>query len=94
VAPPTARPASAPTSRVGALSAEIAAEIESRIGDAISAVLFRSRKAASAAEILSAVAEVLSPTPAIVGDAELGSASQQEQQQQELPPEAAVGPGL
>ena len=83
VAPPTARPASAPTSRVGALSAEIAAEIESRIGDAISAVLFRSRKAASAAEILSAVAEVLSPTPATAGDAELGSASQQQQQQQQ-----------
>ena len=72
-APPTARAASA--GRVGALSAEVAAEIEGRIGDAISAVLFRSRKAASAAEILSAVATIiLAPAPAAVGDTELGSA--------------------
>ena len=84
-APPTARAASA--GRVGALSAEVAAEIEGRIGDAISAVLFRSRKAASAAEILSAVATIIqSPAPAAVGDTELGSAPPPPQQQQQPPP--------
>ena len=89
-APPTARAASA--GRVGALSAEVAAEIEGRIGDAISAVLFRSRKAASAAEILSAVATIIqSPAPAVVGDTELGSAPPPPlppppQQQQPPPP--------
>ena len=90
-APPTARAARAPSSRVGALSEELVAEIEGRIGDAISAVLFRSRKAASAAEILSAVATIiLSPPPAAVGDTELGSAPPPQQQPppQLQPPDA------